>query len=314
MIEITHTTEGVLWLVFALLVVTLLALDVFVLNRTPHAIAPREAIWTSIFWIGVSLAFNALIFHELGVQKGLEFFTGYVIEKALSVDNIFVFVFVFSYFKVPPKYQHRVLFLGIVGAIVFRSILIAVGATLIHTFQWMLYLFGIFLLYTAYRFATQREAGIDPASNPVIRLFRRVIPVCPDFAGQNFIIRRDGAVMATPLLVVLIVVETTDVIFALDSIPAILAITTDPFIVLASNIFAVLGLRALYFVFSGVMVSFRYLKTGVAVVLGFCGIKILVQAVGVTISLIASLVIISLILIVAMVASVTTDHREKKMH
>lgn len=304
--------EYALWVVFAFVLIGLLSLDLFVINRKPHEIKTKEAFWTSMFWIGISLAFNAYVFYDLGADKGLEFFTGYLIEKALSVDNIFVFVVIFAYFQVPQKYQHRVLFLGILGALILRGSLILIGSALIHQFEWILYVFGAFLIFTAYKLATQSETGVHPEKNPIVNLFRRFMPVSKEFDGVKFFTRIDNILMATPLLIVLLVIETTDVIFALDSIPAIFAITTDPFIVLASNIFAILGLRALYFLLAGVLGSFKYLKTGLAFVLGFVGVKMLVGAVGVEIPIVVSLAVIAAVLAVSITASIIAQRREAR--
>lgn len=306
-----------LWLAFGGLIAFLLALDLFVINRDPHEIKTKEAFWTSVFWIGVSLAFNAFVFYERGTTKGLEFFTGYLIEKALSVDNIFVFVVIFAYFQVPQRYQHRVLFLGILGALVLRGTLIGVGTALIHQFEWILYVFGAFLIFTAYKLATQAEEGVHPEKNPLINLVRRVIPVSKEFEGTKFFTHVNGVFMATPLLIVLLVVETTDVIFALDSIPAIFAITTDPFIVFTSNVFAILGLRALYFLLAGVLGSFRYLKTGLSFVLGFVGVKMLVGVfdlvgIHIEIPILASLGVIAITLAIAIAASIIAQRREER--
>lgn len=301
-----------MWLVFCAVIVGLLSLDLFVFNRNPHEIKTKEAFWTSVFWISIALSFNVFVFIERGATAGLEFFTGYLIEKALSVDNIFVFVVIFAYFQVPQKYQHRVLFLGIVGALVLRGALIFVGAALIETFHWIIYIFGAFLIYTAYRLATQDEEGVNPEKNPIVNLFRRFVPVTPEFHEEKFLIRINNAVWATPLLIVLVVVETTDVVFALDSIPAIFAITTDPFIVFTSNVFAILGLRALYFLLAGVMRSFRYLKTGLAVILGFVGVKMLIEIVHIEIPILASLAFIVVILAVSVIASLIAQRREEK--
>lgn len=306
-------SESWMWVAFGVLVAVLLGLDLFVINRDPHAIKTKEAFWTSIFWIGVSLTFNGFVFYELGLEKGLEFFTGYLIEKALSVDNIFVFVVIFAYFQVPQKYQHRVLFLGILGAIVLRGTLILTGAALIERFHWIIYIFGAFLIYTAFRLATSSEEnGVEPAKNPVVGLVRRFLPVSSSYDGLHFLTRLDGRLVATPLLIVLLVIETTDVIFALDSIPAIFAITTDAFIILSSNIFAILGLRALYFLLAGVLGSFRYLKTGLAFVLGFVGVKMLIEIVGITIPIAVSLGVIAIVLGVAIGASIIVQRREER--
>lgn len=304
------TIDTVMWLAFGLLIAFLLALDLGVFNRKPHEIKTKEAFWTSLFWIGISLAFNALVFYTEGTQRGLEFFTGYLIEKALSVDNIFVFVVIFAYFQVPNRYQHRVLFLGILGALILRGILIAVGTALIHQFEWIIYVFGAFLIYTAYKLGTQQETGVDPEKNRMVVLFRRFFPVTSKYDGAKFLTRENGVLMATPLFIVLLVIETTDVIFALDSIPAIFAITTNPFIVFSSNVFAILGLRALYFLLAGVIGSFKYLKTGLSFVLGFVGVKMIVGAVHIEIPIAVSLGVIATVLAVSIIASIIAQRRE----
>ncbi len=306
-----------MWLAFGGLIAFLLALDLFVINRNPHEIKTKEAFWTSIFWIGIALAFNAFVFFERGTTAGLEFFTGYIIEKALSVDNIFVFVVIFAYFQVPQKFQHRVLFLGILGALILRGTLIFLGAALIHQFEWVIYIFGAFLIFTAYKLGTQKEEGVHPEKNPIVNLFRRIMPVTKEFEGTKFFTRHAGILMATPLFIVLLVIETTDVIFALDSIPAIFAITTDPFIVFTSNVFAILGLRALYFLLAGVLGSFRYLKTGLSFVLGFVGVKMLVGmfdfvGIHIEIPIIVSLAVIAITLTIAIVASIIAQRREQR--
>lgn len=306
-----------MWAAFSGLIIFLLCLDLFVFNRNPHEIKTKEAFWTSMFWIGVSLAFNAFVFYERGVTAGLEFFTGYLIEKALSVDNIFVFVVIFAYFQVPAKYQHRVLFLGILGALILRGTLIFLGAALIHQFEWILYVFGAFLIFTAYKLGTQNESGIDPDKNPIVNIFRRFMPVDKEFHEEHFFVRNAGILMATPLFIVLIVIETTDLIFALDSIPAIFAITTDPFIVFTSNVFAILGLRALYFLLAGVVGTFRYLKLGLSFVLGFIGVKMLVGVfavfgIHIEIPIGVSLAVIAITLTISIVASIIAQRREER--
>lgn len=301
-----------LWIAFGSLIFCLLGLDLFVFNRHAHEIKPKEALLTSLFWIGISLLFNVFVFYERGVQAGLEFFTGYLIEKALSVDNIFVFVVIFAYFQVPQKYQHRVLFLGILGALVLRGSLIFIGAALIERFEWIIYVFGAFLIYTAYRLGTQGDEGVHPEKNPIVNLFRRLMPVTPEYHEQRFLLRLNGVLMATPLLVVLVVVETTDVVFALDSIPAIFAITTDPFIVFTSNVFAILGLRALYFLLAGILGSFRYLKTGLSFILGFVGVKMLIGIFNIHIPIYVSLGVIVGVLAIAIGASVIAQRREER--
>jgi tellurite resistance protein TerC len=295
-----------LWVGFNAFVLAMLALDLGVFHRKAHEVGIREAAGWSIFWVTLALVFAAGIYHFMGHDAGLEFLAGYLIEKALSVDNIFVFVLIFSYFQVPSKYQHRVLFWGILGALLLRGGMIAAGAALIHQFHWIMYVFGGFLVFTGLRMAMQKEADIHPESNPVIRLVRRVIPVTSEYHGQRFFVREKiaGAMrrVATPLFVVLVLVETTDLIFAVDSIPAIFAVTQDTFLVYTSNVFAILGLRALYFLLAGVIHTFHYLKLGLSVVLAFVGVKmLLVDVYPIPIAL--SLGVIALILAVSIGAS-----------
>ena len=294
------------WVGFNVFVLAMLALDLGVFHREAHEVSLKEAAAWSALWVTLALIFNYGIYHFLGPQAGLEFLTGYLIEKALSVDNIFVFVLIFSYFNVPPRYQHRVLFWGILGALVMRGAMIAAGAALIHRFHWIIYLFGAFLVFTGIRMATQTEHAIEPEANPVIRMLRRFMRVTNVYHGQKFFIREEvGGRMrrvATPLFVVLLMVETTDLIFAVDSIPAIFAVTTDTFLVYTSNVFAILGLRALYFLLAGVIHRFHYLKLGLSVVLVFVGIKmLLVDIFKIPIGI--SLGVIALVLGAAVVAS-----------
>ncbi|HEU4628618.1 MAG TPA: TerC family protein [Gemmatimonadaceae bacterium] len=269
------------WVAFNVFVLAMLALDLFVFHRQAHEVRLREAAGWSVFWVALALVFNAGLYYLRGAEVGLMFLTGYLIEKALSVDNIFVFVLLFAYFDVPPRYQHRVLFWGILGALVMRGAMIGAGALLIERFHWIIYLFGAFLVITGIRMATQTEHAIEPESNPVIRLVRRLIPVSDRYDGQRFFTREAVAGrmrrVATPLFVVLVLVETTDLIFALDSIPAIFAVTTDPFLVYTSNVFAILGLRALYFLLAGVIHKFHFLKLGLSIVLVFVGAKMLLS-------------------------------------
>src|SRR5262245_11640832 len=276
-----------LWAGFILVVVGLLALDLGVFHRDDHAVSTKEAaIWT-IVWISLALLFNGAIYlfwdwmmpssASSNSEAALEFLTGYLIEYSLSVDNIFVFVLIFSYFAVPAAYQHRVLFWGILGAIVMRATLILVGAALIERFHWIIYIFGAFLIFTGIRLALQKDEAIHPDDNPLIKLARRIIPVATDYQGRNFFIRRAGMLMATPLFLVLLLVESTDLLFALDSIPAIFAVTTDPFIVFTSNVCAILGLRSLYFLLAGAMDKFHYLKLGLAAILSFVGLKMVLS-------------------------------------
>ena len=298
------------WVGFAVVVIIMLALDLGVFNRKAHVIKPREALFTSIMWIGISLTFNALVFYFQGHDKGFEFLAGYLIEKSLSVDNIFVFVVVFTYFNTPGALQHKVLFWGILGALILRGLLIFVGSALIHQFEWIVYVFGAFLVYTAIKLATQEDTSVDPSKNPVVNLFRKLMPVTPDYEGGRFFDRAGGVLRATPLIIVLIVIETTDLVFALDSIPAIFAVTLDPFIIYTSNVFAILGLRALYFLLAGAMGEFRYLKVGLSLVLGFVGVKMLLPIIHVEIPILISLSVIVVILTVAIVASIVASKRE----
>jgi tellurite resistance protein TerC len=266
-----------LWIGFIVLVFILLALDLGVFHRKAHVIKMKEALLLSFFWISIAVMFNIGIYFLFGQQKALEFLTGYVIEKALSVDNLFVFLMIFSYFHVQSIYQHKILFWGILGALVMRAIFIAAGVTLIEQFHAVIYIFGAFLVITGIKMAFMGDKKIEPEKNPVLRFLRRVMPVTENYHDDKFFIKNAGKYFATPLLVVLVVVESTDVIFAVDSIPAILAITTDPFIVYTSNVFAILGLRALYFALAGVMPMFYYLNYGLSVILSFVGIKMLIS-------------------------------------
>ena len=300
------------WAGFATIIMIMLALDLGVFNRKAHRIETREALLTSLLWIAVSLVFNAVVFYGLGTDKGLEFLTGYLIEKSLSVDNIFVFVVIFSYFHTPAELQHKVLFWGIIGALVMRGILIAVGTILIHEFEWIVYVFGAFLVYTAFKLASQDESGLHPEKNPVVNLFRKIMPVTKEYAGAKFLARVSGKLVATPLVIVLIVVETTDLVFALDSIPAIFAVTTDPFIVYTSNVFAILGLRALYFLLAGLMGMFRFLKIGLSLVLGFVGVKMIISALDIKIPIAVSLGVITVILTASIVASLLANRRDAR--
>ena len=289
-----------LWLAFTLLVLALLAFDLGVLHRRAHVVRFREALLWSAAWIGLALAFNALVYHTFGAQRGLEFLTGYLIEKALSVDNIFVFLVLFSFFAVPAAYQHRVLFWGILGALLLRGVFIVAGAALLQRFHAVIYVFGAFLVATGVRLLLGQDSEVHPEQNPVYRVFRRFVPAVAGYRGQHFVVREDGRWRATPLLMVLVVVEATDVVFAVDSIPAVFAVTRDPFIVYTSNVFAILGLRALYFVLAGVMDRFCHLKTGLALVLCFVGLKMLAADVyevpiGASLGIVATLLLGSVI-------------------
>ncbi|MBI5476762.1 MAG: TerC family protein [Ignavibacteriales bacterium] len=255
----------------------MLALDLGVFQKKAHFPSMKEALGWTAFWISLAILFGLFIWYERGSVKELEFFTGYVVEEALSVDNVFVFIVIFSYFSVPKNAQHKVLFWGILGAIIFRAIFIVAGAALISQFHWIIYLLGAFLIFTAIKLAVQRETEVHPEHNPLIKLARKIFPVTKDYSGEKFFVKQNGRRYATPLLLVLLMIESTDIAFATDSIPAIFAITQDTFIIYTSNIFAILGLRSLYFVASGFMKEFRYLKYGLSVVLGFIGVKMLIE-------------------------------------
>ena len=264
-----------MWGVFGVVVVTALALDLFVFHREAHEVRFREAaVWVAI-WMSLATAFGFWTWYEAGAERGLEFFAGYLIEQALSVDNIFVFIIIFKYFGTPPEYRHRVLFWGILGAVVLRGVFVVLGVALISQFRWILYIFGVFLVYTGIKILRHSEMEMDPAQNPAIRFLQRHMRIVNRHEGQKFLVRQDGKLWATPLLVVLLVIEATDVVFAVDSIPAIFGVTDDPFIIFTSNIFAVLGLRALYFVLHGLMNKFDFLHYGLGLVLAFVGVKML---------------------------------------
>lgn len=291
------------WVGFNLFVLAMLALDLGVFHKKAHVVSFRESLtWTTI-WISLALVFNFGIYHFLGPQKGLEFFTGYVIEKSLSVDNIFVFALLFSYFAVPQIYQHKVLFWGIIGALIMRAAMIFLGAALIEEFAWIIYVFGVFLIFTGIKMIVKREEEIHPERNPLVRWFKRLMPVTNDYREDKFFVREAGLLMATPLFVVLLMVEFTDLIFAVDSIPAIFAVTRDPFIVYTSNVFAILGLRSLYFALAGVMDKFHYLKIGLGVVLTFVGVKMLLGHTAWKIDTHVSLIVILGVLALSVIAS-----------
>ncbi len=296
-----------LWIGFSIFIAVMLAIDLGVLNRTAHVISLKEAArWSVVVMVAAAL-FNAFIFYERGSEAGLQFLTGYLIELALSVDNVFVFILIFNYFRVPAAYQHRVLFWGIFGALALRGAMIGAGWLLLERFEWLIYVFGAFLVVTGIRMASQGETHIEPEGNPVLKFIRRFIRVTPNYDGHRFFTQQtvEGRVrkVATPLLVVLIMVETTDVLFALDSIPAIFAITRDPFLVFSSNVFAILGLRSLYFLLAGVMEKFHFLNYGLAAVLSFVGVKMLITYFHVEIPVGISLGVVGGLLAIAVVAS-----------
>lgn len=276
--------SATLWIGFNLFVLGMLALDLGLFHRKAHAVGMREAFGWSVFWISLALVFNACIyaFEPLGGsddalrhQRGLEFFTAYILEKSLSVDNLFVFLLIFRYFRVAPENQHRVLFWGILGALVMRAILIVAGVALLHHFHWLFYVFGGFLIYTGIHMLVSREEP-HPEKNPVLKWFRRVVPTTHEFDGNRFFVVRDARRLATPLLAVLVLIEASDLVFAVDSIPAVLGVSSDPFVVYTSNVFAILGLRSLYFVLASVVDKFRFLKVGLAIVLAFIGVKMVI--------------------------------------
>ena len=263
------------WVGFGLFILLMLALDLGVLNRKAHAVTYREAAVWSAVWVTLAMIFAGLVFWKTDRLTGWEFLTGYVIELSLSVDNLFVFLLIFSYFKVPAKYQHRVLFWGVLGALVMRMTMIGIGATLVERFHWILYIFGAFLIYTGFKMLRQDEAHANPEDNPLVRFVTKLIPITRHYEGEKFFTTVNGKKMGTLLLLVLVIVEVSDLVFAVDSIPAIFGITTNPFIVYTSNVFAILGLRSLYFLLAGVVEKFHYLKVGLAVVLMFVGVKML---------------------------------------
>jgi tellurite resistance protein TerC len=299
----------ILWICFNVFVLAMLALDLGVFHRKSHEISVREALaWTGI-WITLSMAFNIFIYYYFDKEKAIEFFTGYVIEKSLSVDNIFVIMMIFSYFAVPKTYQHKVLFWGILGALVMRVIFIFAGIELIHKFHWLIYIFGGFLIFTGIRMITSKDSKLDPEKNPIVLMVRRIFPVTASFQGDKFFVRIDSRIWATPLFLVVMLIEGTDLIFAVDSIPAILAISEDPFIVYTSNVFAILGLRSLYFALSGIEKYFKFLKYGLCAILVFVGTKMCIVDI-VKIPVEVSLIVIVGVLMISMLASVVLTNAE----
>ncbi|MBO8141831.1 MAG: TerC family protein [Firmicutes bacterium] len=292
------------WVLFNSLLVVMLLLDLLVFHRNPHRVSVKEAILTSAGWIAVALVFNVFLYWRMGPEAGITFLTGYLIEKALSVDNLFVFAAIFAHFRVPAESQHRLLFWGVVGALLMRGTMIIAGAELLARAHWIFYVFGALLIYTGIKMARpNKEVEVNPSRNPVVRWARRIMRVTDDYEESKFFVRRNGLLYATPLFVVLLMVETTDLVFAVDSIPAIFAITLDPFIVYTSNALAILGLRALFFVLAHVINSFRYLGTGLALVLVFIGAKmLLVEVVHVPVAV--SLAVVAGVLAVAVGMSI----------
>jgi tellurite resistance protein TerC len=295
----------VFWVIFSIIIIVMLALDLGVFNKKAHEIKVKEALsWVAV-WISLAMIFNLVILTQFGKILALEFLTAYVIEYSLSIDNIFVFIMVFSFFSVKKEYQHKVLFWGILGAVIMRAIFIFAGVALINRFHWIVIIFGAFLVYTGLKLLLQREdVKVEPEKNGLVRLFRKFLPVTDHLHDDSFFVRKDGKTYATPLFIVLLVIESTDLIFAVDSIPAVLAISKDTFIVFTSNIFAILGLRSLYFAISGIMGLFRYLKIGLAIVLTYVGLKMLAAFFHFEIPVVLSLSIIVSILLLSILASV----------
>ena len=292
------------WVGFIAFVLAMLALDLGVFNKNPHVVKAREAAIMTGMWVSLALLFAAGLAYFADPQTALTFLTGYVIEESLSVDNIFVIVLIFQYFAVPPKYQHRVLFWGILGALIMRGVFIGVGAALLARFEWIIYIFGALLVITGVRMAVKQDEEFDGEQNPVVRFVRRFLPVTSEYHGKHFLVMQDGKRFATPLLLVLVLVEATDLIFAIDSIPAIFGITRDPFIVFTSNIFAVMGLRSLFFLLASVVTKFHLLKYGLAVILTFVGAKMLLEhwvhipimlSLGIVVGVLAASIVASLI-------------------
>lgn len=299
-----------LWFTFVAGIAVLLILDLLIFHKDAHVVPPREALVVSAFWIGCALLFTGWFTYQFGWELGAEFFTGYLIEKSLSMDNVFVILLIFASLKIPSKYQHRVLFWGIFGALLMRGILILVGVRLIDTFGWILYVFGGILIYSAIKFLRNTdESEIHLENHLAVRILRRLIPVHAEISGQSFLIRSAGRLSATPLLIALVLIEATDLIFAVDSIPAVLAVTRDPFVAFASNMLAVLGLRALYFVIANWVSTLRYLKPGLAVLLGFIGVKMII-ADFFHVPIWVSLIVILLILLTAGLGSWYHDRLE----
>ena len=300
-----------LWTGFSLFILTMLSLDLGLFNRKAHTVKYREAwIWSAV-WVTLAMGFAGIVFYYLGSPSGVEFLTGYLIELSLSVDNLFVFLLIFSYFKVPAKFQHRVLFWGVMGALFMRLTMIFVGATLINSFHWILYIFGAFLVYTGIKMFREDEIEIQPEQNPLVRLVTRFLPITRHYEEEKFFTKQNGKRTGTLLLLVLMVVEVTDLVFAVDSIPAIFAVTTNTFIVYTSNVFAILGLRSMYFLLAGVVDKFRYLRVGLAIVLTFIGLKMLISH-WYLIPTLISLAVVAVVLVGSVVASLVVSPEGEK--
>lgn len=300
------------WLAFAGIIGFMLVLDLGVFHKKSHKVSIKESLaWTGV-WIALALMFNAWVYHSMGQQKGLEFLTGYIIEKSLSIDNIFVISLIFTYFRVPPQYQHRVLFWGVLGALFFRIIFIFAGVALIQKFNWMIYVFGGFLVFTGLKMLREEEKTLEIEANPMIKLAKKFWKISPNFDGEKFRTVLNGKKVFTPLFLVLIMIETTDIIFAVDSIPAILAITPDPYIVFTSNVFAILGLRSLYFALNGIMEMFEYINYALAGILAFVGVKMIISS-WYHVPTIISVAVIFSFIIISIVASIYFPKKNKKV-
>ncbi len=297
------------WIIFGAVIVVLLALDIGVFNRKAHDVSLKESLWWSLFWTVIALLFNVVVYYSNGREGAMLYLTSYVVERALSMDNLFVFLLIFTYFQVPDKYQHRILFWGILGALAMRFIFIFAGIALINKFHWVLYVFGVILVYSGIKMLNDDDEEIEPEKNPVIKIFRKFMPVADNYRGGRFFIRRDMKWLATPMFIVLLVIETSDVIFAVDSIPAVLSISQNTFIVYTSNIMAILGLRALYFALAGIMRIFRFLNYGLSVILSFVGIKMIVSGFF-NISTSVSLIVICAVLTISILASIAFPEEE----
>jgi tellurite resistance protein TerC len=300
-----------LWIGFNVFVLAMLALDLGVFHRQAHVVRFKESLVWTVVWVVLALLFNLGLWHFAGGTVALQFLTGYLIEKSLSVDNVFVFALLFSYFAVPPLYQHKVLFWGVLGALVMRALMIGVGTALIASFSWVMYLFGAFLIVTGLKMIVKREEEIHPERNPVVRWFKKLMPVTNEYRADRFFVVQDGRRWATPLFVVLLLVEVSDLVFAVDSIPAIFAVTEDPFIVYTSNVFAILGLRSLYFALAGILDKFHYLKVGLGVVLAFVGVKMLLAHTAWKIDTLLALGVVVLVLAASVVASLLWPKRPR---
>lgn len=301
--------QVVFWTIFNIGILCLLVLDLVVLNRKNEKVSVKSALWWSAFWIGLAASFNVFIYFWKGKDPAIQFLTGYLIEESLSVDNLFVFMLIFNYFKVPSEHQRKVLFWGIIGALVLRGVFILVGVTLIENFHWTIYILGVFLVITGVKMIVSQDKEVNPEKNPIIDLVNRFMKVTKTYEGDRFFVRKDNILYATPLFIVVLVVETTDVVFAVDSIPAILAVSTDSFIVYTSNVFALLGLRSLYFALAGLMQLFHYINYGLAIILSFIGVKLLISGFY-EINMKYALLFVAIVLILSVVASILFPKKE----